>query len=161
MLVCAFGVVLHAQSGVVRSGNQPIPGATVKATQGDKTVVTTTGEDGYYAFPSLGGGEWTVEVQMFGFESVKQQIDYSKTGVASFNLKLRESPAAERMARFAGARGNGQAGNQLDSQIQSELNSGQAQVAPPAAPQNSNEAFLISGSLSQGLSQNAAPDSGP
>jgi len=161
MLVCAFGVVLHAQSGIVRSGNQPIPGATVKAAQGDKTVVTTTGDDGYYAFPSLGDGAWTVEVQMFGFEPVKQQIDYSKTGVASFNLKLRESPAASRMAQFAGARGNGQAGNQLESQIQSELNSGQAQAAPAAAPQNSNEAFLISGSLSQGLSQNAPVDSGP
>ena len=42
--------------------------------------------------------------------------------------KLRESPAAGRMAQFAGARGSGQAGNQLDSQIQSELNAGQAQV---------------------------------
>ena len=153
--------MLHAQSGIVRSGNQPIPGATVTAAQGDKTFVTTTGEDGYYAFPPLGDGMWTVEVQMFGFEPVKQQVDYSKTGVASFSLKLREAPAAGRMAQFAGARANGQAGNQLDSQIQSELSAVQAPPSPAANPQNSNEAFLISGSLSQGLSQNAAPDSGP
>ncbi len=32
---------------------------------------------------------------------------------------------------------------------------------PGAAPENSNEAFLVSGSLSQGLNPNAAPDTGP
>ena len=159
LLLVTLCVVLHAQSGVVKSGNQPIPGATVTATQGDKQFTTTTDQDGRYAFPQLGEGTWTVEVQMFGFEPGKKQVDYSKSPSADFSLRLRESPAAARMAQFAGNRANGQ--NQLDSQIQSELNANQQQSAPAAGAQNSNEAFLISGSLSQGLSANAAPDSGP
>src|ERR1700688_3246409 len=67
--VCA---TLHAQSGFVKSGNQPIPGATVTATQGGKQFVTTTDPDGHYAFSQLGEGPCTVEVQMFGFEAVKK-----------------------------------------------------------------------------------------
>ena len=157
LLAGAFCASLHAQSGMVKSGNQPIPGATVTATQGDKTLVTVSGVDGYYAFPSLGDGVWTVTVEMFGFEPAKEQVDYGKSQVASFNLKLRESPMASRLAR-AGANGaNGT--NQIETQIQSELSSNQSSA--PVAAQNSNEAFLIAGTLSQGLSPNAAPDAGP
>ena len=151
--------VLHAQSGLVKSANQPIPGATVTAVQGEKRFTTTTDQDGRYTFPQLGEGTWSVEVQMFGFEPAKKPLDYSTSPSADFTLRLRESPAASRMAQFAGNRGNGQ--NQLDSQIQSELNASQQPSSPASGTQNSNEAFLISGSLSQGLSPNANPDSGP
>lgn len=159
-LLCLAGGALHAQSGSVRSGSQPIPGATVVAAQGDRKVVTTTDEAGRYAFPALGDGVWTVEVQMFGFDAAKKEVDYSKSHVADFNLQLQQSAFAGRMARFAGARANGQNGNQLDAQLQTELNAAQTpQASPaPAASQDGNEAFLVSGSLSQGLSPTAAPD---
>ena len=151
-------VSLQAQSGFVKSGNAAIPGATVTATQGEKQFVTTTDQDGHYALSQLGEGPCTVEVQMFGFEPVKKPVDYAKSPVVDFSLKLRESPVAARMAQFAGNRANGQ--NQLDSQIQSEISANQTQSVS-AGSQNGNEAFLISGSLSQGLSQNATADSGP
>jgi hypothetical protein len=156
----AFCASLHAQSGIVRSGNQPIPGAVVTAAQGDKKFTTITGEDGYYSFPPLGDGAWTVDVQMFGFEPVKQQVDYAKERVANFSLKLRESPMASRLARFAG---NGQGANQIESQLQTEMNAAQAEpsTAPVAGAANGNEGFLIAGSLSQGLAANASADSGP
>ena len=160
LLLVTLCAAVHAQSGFVRSGNQPIPGATVTAAQDGKNSVTTTDQDGHYAFPLLGDGAWTVEVQMFGFEPLKKQVDYAKSKSADFNLQLRQSQMAGRMAQAAGNRSNGQA-NQLESQIQGELNSNQSQAIPPASGQNSNEAFLISGSLSQGLSPNAVPDSGP
>jgi hypothetical protein len=170
LLLCALCVTLRAQSGLVKSGNQPIPGATVTATQDSQKFVTTTDADGRYALPPLAEGAWTVEVQMFGFESAKKPVNYSKAKQADFNLQLRESPSASRLAQFAGNRANGQAGSQLDSQIQSEVNANQSpSTAPSAAPsgssaggaQNSNETFLISGSFSQGLSPNAQADSGP
>ena len=126
---------------------------------GDQHVVTTTDADGHYEFPPLADGAWTVEIQMFGFEPAKKEINYAKNKQADFSLTLRQSPVAARMAQFAG-RGGNQSGNQVDTQIQNELN--QVQQAPRTeGAQNSNEAFLISGSLSQGLSQNASPDSGP
>ena len=149
---------LNAQSGFVKSGNLPIPGATVTATQGEQQSVTTTDQDGHYAFSQLCESTCTVEVQMFGFEPVKKTVDYAKAPALDFSLKLRESPVAARMAQAAGNRANGQ--NQLESQIQSEISANQPQPVS-TGPQNSNEAFLISGSLSQGLSPNANPDSGP
>jgi len=162
LLLCATCATLYGQSGVVKSANQPIPGATIIATQGDQKIVTTTDPGGLYALPQLAEGTWTVTVEMFGFAPAKKQVDYGKTKLVDFSLQLRESPAAGRMAQFAGNRASGQAANQLDSQIQSEMSSNQAQTATPSGgTQNSNEAFLISGSLSQGLSPNASPDFGP
>ena len=35
-----------AQVGTVKAGSQPIPGATVRATQGDRSLVTLTGDNG-------------------------------------------------------------------------------------------------------------------
>jgi hypothetical protein len=93
---------LRAQSGLVKSGNQPIPGATVTATLDTQKFVTTTDADGHYALPPLAEGAWNVEVQMFGFEPAKKVVNYSKTKQADFNLRLRESPAAGRLAQFAG-----------------------------------------------------------
>jgi len=161
LLLCVTSPVLCGQSGVVKSANQPIPGATIMVTQGNQKFVTTTDSAGHYVLPHLAEGIWAVTVEMFGFEPAKKQVDYAKTKLVDFNLQLRESPVAGRMAQFA-ARANGQAGSQLDAQIQSELNSNQAQpLTPSGGTQNSNEAFLISGSLSQGLSPNASSDFGP
>jgi len=47
LLAASYCASLYAQSGIVRSGNQPIPGATVTTTQGNQKFVTATGDDGY------------------------------------------------------------------------------------------------------------------
>ncbi|MGH9614542.1 MAG: TonB-dependent receptor [Bryobacteraceae bacterium] len=161
-LLAVSGATVDAQSGFVRSANQPIPGATVTATQGSAKVVTTTGPDGSYAFPSMPSGSWTVTVQMFGFTPAKQEVAFSTTPKqVDFNLQLAPSALAARINRFASARGQ-QSGNSIDTQIQNELNANQVSQAAgqPVDGQNSNEAFLVAGSLSQGLAANAAPDSG-
>ncbi len=148
---------LQAQSGVVKSGNQPIPGATVMATQGSTKAEAVTDQSGRYTLPPLAAGEWTVEVTMFGFAPARKQVtDPEASRQLDFNLTLKESEIAARMSRFAGA--GGQNGNQIESQIQNEVSASEApqQAAPAAA--DSNESFLISGSLSQGLQSGAGPD---
>src|ERR1700734_1647526 len=61
-------------AGTVKFGGQPLPGATVIASQGDHRAVTTTDESGAYEFTGLAPGTYTVEVQMFGFQTVHKQI---------------------------------------------------------------------------------------
>jgi hypothetical protein len=61
-------------SGVVRSGSQPIPGATVSATSNGQTLTTTTDENGQYTFADLPSGTWTIEVQMFAFNISKAEV---------------------------------------------------------------------------------------
>src|SRR5262249_9858851 len=79
-----------------------------------------------------------------------------------FSLQLKESP------RAAGAGGSTDTGagkqnrNQLESQIQSELENNQAsQVSPMESVDDSNDAFLVSGTLSKGPSPSVAPNSSP
>src|SRR3569833_2244038 len=103
-LLCAivFGMEAHAQSGFVRSADQPIPGATVSATQPSQTLSTVTDRDGHYVFPPLAAGKWSVTVEMFGFETLKQDVDYaSAPGAVNFNLQLKESPVLQRLRQFA------------------------------------------------------------
>ncbi len=95
----------------MKSGDQPIPGATVTITQGGQTLSTVTDQDGHYGFPLLAPGTWTVTVEMFGFETLKQDVDYAGAkGPVNFNLQLKESPLLQRLQQYA-ARRNAAVGN--------------------------------------------------
>ncbi len=149
---------------MVRSGGQPIPGATVTAVQNGTTLTAITDSDGRYAFPNIAAGGWTINVTMFGFESQHHGVAVpSSNREWNFDLKLRESEAMRRITALA-QRAASQNANSLDTQIQSAMSAAGADAAPTspaaAAPANSNEAFLVGGSLSPGLQANAAPDVG-
>lgn len=160
LLVLSFaGGPLCAQSGSVKSANQPIPGATVTATVGSQKLTAVTDSAGHYSLPSGPGGECTIEVRMFGFEPATAKTNCAASAKADFNLKLEESPMAARLARMGGA--GALAANQLETQLQGELTNADTAAsagAPQGDGQNSNEAFQVSGSLSQGLAPNAQPD---
>lgn len=183
-LLCASCTGLFAQSGFVRSSEQPIPGATITITRGDQTLSTVTDADGHYGFPLLAAGTWTVTVEMFGFETLHENVDYAAAkGPVNLNLQLKESPLLQRLQQYAahrsGASGSqpgagnrtgvspnssaaGRAGQQIDQQLENELNSQQQSSAtPPEGGQSSNESFLVSGSLSPGMAQGNQADSGP
>jgi hypothetical protein len=163
-LAASLYVQASAQStvtsaGIVKFGGRPLPGATVIAIQGDHRAVTTTDESGAYEFPDLAPGAYTVEVQMFGFQTARKQIQIGpgpsqSQPPAEWSLELqplrqrepRES-AQQRAQQQGGFRATaGTTENELD-QI--------AASAPPdttaLASGNANEAFLVNGSLSNGL----------
>ncbi|MBV8705610.1 MAG: carboxypeptidase regulatory-like domain-containing protein, partial [Acidobacteriaceae bacterium] len=77
LILLATGEKALAQSGFVRSAGQPIPGATVTATQGAQTVSTVTDVDGHYSFPPLGAGSWSVRVEMFGFDALQTDVVFT------------------------------------------------------------------------------------
>ncbi|HLH01799.1 MAG TPA: TonB-dependent receptor [Bryobacteraceae bacterium] len=159
LLLLAGGAL--AQSGFVRSNGQPIPGATVTATQGAQSFSTVTDADGHYGFPPLGPGAWNVSVEMFGFDTLQQQVDYaSQAGAVNFELHLKQSPMVQRMQQFAAAqrgRTTNSATTELDALLAAEP---QTSAAGTQTGNSGNDAFLISGSLSPGLAQGAAADAG-
>ncbi|MBV8905549.1 MAG: carboxypeptidase regulatory-like domain-containing protein, partial [Acidobacteriia bacterium] len=184
VLLCAASQGLFAQSGFVRSGDQPIPGATLTATQGNQTVSVVTDQDGHYGFTLLAPGKWTVTIEIFGFETLSKDVDYSaEKGPVNFNLQLKPSRLLERLQQYAarhkeatgsetpsGSRtraslnnsANRQPGQPVDQELENELNSQQQSFAPPPTNnQGANESFLVSGSLSPGMAQGREPDSGP
>ena len=125
---------LQAQAtGLVRAGNIPIPGAVVSANQGEQKLETVTDEQGRYELP-LPPGDWVVTVQMFGFATATQKGKSPETQPAQWSLKLRSA-------------------GQTPSETVVSLPDLPASEPPPAPePSDNNEAFLLNGSLSRGLS---------
>ena len=68
------GLMASEHHGFVKSGGLPVPGATVTATKGDERHVTTTDEDGKYAFADLKDGVWKIEVDMLGFAKISNEV---------------------------------------------------------------------------------------
>jgi hypothetical protein len=151
-----LGVSLFAQgsltyTGTVSFGSQPLPGATVIATQGERRAVTTTDESGGYEFTGLAPGTYTVEVQMFGFQPASKQIQIgSGAQPTAWSLELQPRPrefaqrAQQQQGGFRATTGTTE--NELD-QLAAAV---PQDIAPPSSA-NANEAFLVNGSLSNGL----------
>jgi hypothetical protein len=70
----------NAHFGLVRFLEQPVPGATVTATQGDKKLVTATDVDGVYRFMDMTPGAWTVKIEMIGFAPITHEVVIPTTG---------------------------------------------------------------------------------
>ena len=159
----------------MKSDGQAIPGATVTVVQGDRTFSTVTGPNGEYRFQSLGPGTWSVTVEMFGFNTLTQNVNYDAVKKpVDFEMELKPSPVLQRLQAFEQRRsqmagpggGSGPAATasnqQIDQVLQNELNSQQQSVSVSSnGSQASNETFLVSGSLSPGMAQGSQADSGP
>jgi trimeric autotransporter adhesin len=143
-----------AYTGTVKFGGQPLPGATVTATAGDKRIVTTTDESGAYEIEGLAPGTYTVEVQMFGFQAAHKQVQVG-AGAQPTEWSLDLQPRQRETRELAQRPGQQQGGfraaagtteNELD-----QIAAAAPQDATPPSSANANEAFLVNGSLSNGL----------
>lgn len=153
-----FAPLCLAQTGVVKSEGQVIQGATVKATQGDRVLLTLTGDDGSFHFDGMTPGAWIVEVDMFGFEHARKEVQIGASATrVDFTMQLRERtrPGARRPEEAP------------ETDVTGTVLPDASTAAPPGTPQvaadGSNESFLVNGSLSQGLQTQAGdlrPDFG-
>jgi len=60
--------------GQVQFSGLPVPGVTVTATNGDKTLTAITDLQGSYVFPDLSEGIWKFKVEMVGFAAIQQDV---------------------------------------------------------------------------------------
>lgn len=75
--------------GQVTFGGLPVPGATVTVTQTGKRFVSITDQQGLYSFPDLSDGQWTIEVEMQGFSTLKQDVVIAANApAAKWELKM-------------------------------------------------------------------------
>jgi hypothetical protein len=65
-----------------------IPGATVTAKQGDKSLATITDQNGIYKFTGLADGTWTVTVSMVGFETMTREVTLPSSAEGVWELTL-------------------------------------------------------------------------
>ena len=147
------------RTGVVRSANQAIPGATVSASQGTQAVVTTTDQNGHYSL-KLGQGVWMMEVTMAGFNPARKTVTLPNGDrETDFSLQLKESPMTASRSGSTSASASGQNQNEPEPQLQTDADNPGRQVTNAENAGETNEAFLVSGTLTNGPSANATPGS--
>jgi hypothetical protein len=61
-------------TGRVTFGGVGVPGATVTATRGERTLSTLTTDDGTFKIANVDNGSWTLRVEMRGFVPVSREI---------------------------------------------------------------------------------------
>jgi len=167
--VPVVGGVIH---GLIKSGNMPIPGATVTAmnTLTGQKAVAWTGIDGIYSVQVPANGRYVIRTQMAAFAPLTQEavIDATHHDVqADLELVLlSKAPAApttqQQMATAAAAmsRGQGAAGRGFQSLAlsQAEGAEGQSGVSdqiapagmpvPGVSPDSATESVAVTGSTS-------------
>ena len=84
--VATLGASDH--TGKVTLTGVSIPGATVTAKQGDKTISTITDQAGVYRFTGLADGAWTMTVSMVGFETMTREITLPSEAEGVWELTL-------------------------------------------------------------------------
>src|SRR5438067_1468635 len=131
LIVLCVGLpwVSFGQTGIVTSGGQPIPGATVTATQGERVLRTLSDERGTFQFTGMGPGTWTIESDMFGFAHMRRDVQVSATPTRiDVALQLQERTPVLQRAGQQGPQGSGQQGTAPAQDI------GIVNDAPPAPP---------------------------
>lgn len=166
MQAVALAAIQH--TGLVRSADQPIPGATVTAVQGGARLTAVTDENGFYVL-DLTPGPWDLEVEVFGFETARRSIymsfkDFSPTTL-DWVLHLKGSGDAPAAAAEGGFRTldltqRAEVETQAAATVEEMEAADAASPAPEAPDASANDAFLVSGSLSRGL-QEAPPPPDP
>ncbi|MGJ5818929.1 carboxypeptidase regulatory-like domain-containing protein [Paludibaculum fermentans] len=83
-VVCILIPILAASEnrGRVTFKGMAVPGATVAASRDGKTVTAVTDQEGRYTFPDLPDGVWIIQVKMFGFETMQQEMSIAANSMA-------------------------------------------------------------------------------
>ncbi|MCX6628629.1 MAG: carboxypeptidase-like regulatory domain-containing protein, partial [Candidatus Solibacter sp.] len=154
--------------GVVKLGTLPVPGATVTAHQGDKTVAVLTDAQGAYVFPNLDDGAWAFTVEMRGFGPARRDIEapgaveWSLTILplakiaeagASAEVRAADSPKVEikRPANAPPAATNTTSGFQQTEVSASNVPVAAAEVSSEVA-RRAADGFLVNGSVNNAAS---------
>ncbi len=113
VFLCSLSVAL-AQTGVVKSEGQPLPGATVRATQGERILSTLTDANGEFKLANLTPGTWTIDVAMFGFAPQRREVQIAASPTKiDFTLQIGNFAAGRGgfgSGRFGAAGGAGRGG---------------------------------------------------
>ena len=140
----------------MKAENQAIPGATVKATQGDKALSTLTDDNGAYQIDGMTAGAWIVTVEMFGFTTARKEVTIGATpSKIDFTLTLRDR---SQLGRGPGG-GRGGTGAQGADTEAPTLDMSATPEAPPgvatAGADAADQSLIAQGSMSTGVQTNS------
>jgi trimeric autotransporter adhesin len=158
--------------GVVKSGNMPIPGAGISATNADtkQQFTTWTDVDGSYRLRVPADGHYTVRVQMAGFAPNEQQVVFEashSSAQANFELILQSrvrAPAIEQRRASPTGRGfqsvavsqSGAGQDAATTSISDVVPAGMP--VPGIAPDSATESVAVTGNTSNSFNTMSADE---
>lgn len=161
LLVCSLAAASQYQGQVTFHG-LPVPGATITATQGGKKLAAVSDQDGVFSFADLTDGTWTIEVEMQGFATGKQDVVVGPDAAGAATkfeltmLPLREIKAEVKSTAPPEANPVAPAETARPTAAKNEAAKSQDKK-PPEAPspddalnQQASDGFLINGSVNNG-----------
>ncbi len=158
--------------GLVKSGNMPIPGATVSAVNAFTQVQlnTSTDVDGTYRLIIPADGRYTVQAQMSAFAAGKQEVVFDATHQniqANFELvllsRVRQAASGQQQAN-AGRRGFQNLSVFQAASGQDSSNGSMSDVVPSGmpvpgiSPDSATESVAISGNTSNSFNAMSADE---
>jgi hypothetical protein len=89
-LLLSHGTAMASElRGQVVFGEQPVPGATVRITQGTRKFSAVTDQQGFYTVSELADGAGSIEIEMLCFVPIKDSVTVGPTAeLAKWELKL-------------------------------------------------------------------------
>src|SRR6516165_2136317 len=89
LLLLAPALFAAEHPRAVKFTGLPVPGVTITATQGDKTLTAVTDPQGVYRIPELADGTWKFHVAMLCFTPIDSEVVVSASAPpAVWDLKL-------------------------------------------------------------------------
>jgi hypothetical protein len=98
-VITVFTLTAAEHRGVVKFGTLPVPGVSVTAKQGDKTVTVLTNAEGVYTVPDVADGPVSVKVEMRGFTSAEKEVPAAEPAEWTLTMlpltEITSAPVAE------------------------------------------------------------------
>ena len=140
--------------GQVNFGGLPVPGATVVATQGEKTFSVTSDAGGVFHFDDLPDGQWKIEVKMLCFETIDAEVTIApEMPAAKWELKLLPADQLQALAKapppLPPAPPALKAGTEKNPQTGTAAQQAAPEMPKPAEDANaqSSDGLLVNGSV--------------
>jgi hypothetical protein len=155
VLACACNVACASSYfGEITFGGLPLPGATITATQGSKTISVLSDGGGVFHFDDLSDGPWKIEVSMPCFQPIDADVTIApKMSAAKYELKLLPTDQLQALAKAPPPQpATPQPALQAANEKKPE--NGATQQPAPEIPkpsddsnQQSSDGFLVNGSV--------------
>ncbi|MFC5861792.1 carboxypeptidase regulatory-like domain-containing protein [Acidicapsa dinghuensis] len=153
MLGCWALIATAAEhySGKVTSGGIAVPGATVTLTHDGKKLTAATDIGGIYYFDDVADGEWTIDVEMQGFEPLHATLTINAQTVAgNWQLAIESVEQLTAGSVPAPAAGAGEAPSvatvKKPESIKKDEGAAKEVTKAPGESEQAQDGFLVNGS---------------
>jgi len=145
------------QRGKVIYNGLPVPGATITASHGGKSVSTVSDENGAYTFPNLADGQWNLKLTMTGFAAVAR--DVSVTAQASPTVwELKMLSTAEILAEAKNSKVAPLPAAPVEADTKKKDEAAAQPAEKPHSEEDSADGLLVNGSQNNAATSQSSID---